>query len=220
MTRRHKLFLLLAAAALLVIGARHAYLAGPGGEDLRREAARISRREGELSAIRGRLLTPDGQVAAWSERCYDLIWMASPADLRRVEEIRAALLQAFFPAGAPERLPAPGTPVKYELTARELEIADALAQEFPELDIELRWERRHGENAPGVGAVRQVHGMERGVSGAELRYDAILRGTPGRYTVMLDRRGRWIDSTFQILTPSRPGKDVTLDLADLAEEDE
>jgi len=220
MTRRHKLFLLLAAAALIVIGARHVYLAGPGGNELRREAARIAHFEGELSAIRGRILTADGQVAAWSERCYDLVWMDSAADPRRVEEIRAALLKQFFTGGAPERVPSPGTPVKYELTARELEVADALAQEFPELDIELRWERRHGENTPEVGTVRQVNGMERGVSGAELRYDAILRGTPGRYTVMLDRRSRWIDSTFRILTPSRPGKDVTLDPADLVKEEE
>ena len=86
-----------------------------------------------------------------------------------------------------------------------------MSQEFPELDIRLRWERRRGEGMPDVGSVRQSDGMELGVSGAELRHDAVLRGTPGRYTVMLDRKGRWIDSTFRILIPPRAGNDVTLE---------
>lgn len=219
MISRRQFFGGLAAAALLIIGGRHAYLAGPGGAALRAEAARVACFEGELSAIRGRILTPEGKVAAWSERCYDLIWVKTSAGPRRTAEVRAALVRRFF-SDAPDRVPAPGAPVKYELTMRELEAADLLTQEYPELDIRLRWERRRGEGGPDVGSVRQRDGMEQGVSGAELRYDAVLRGTPGRYTVMLDRKGRWIDSTFRIVTPPRAGDDVTLSPDDLPREEQ
>ena len=93
---------------------------------------------------------------------------------------------------------------------RELELADALTQEYPELEIRLRWERRRRADAPYCGEVGQVNGMEQGLSGLELEHDAVLRGTPGRYTVMLDRQGRWLDATFRIVTPARPGRDLFL----------
>jgi cell division protein FtsI/penicillin-binding protein 2 len=52
--------------------------------------------------------------------------------------------------------------------------------------------------------------MEHGISGWEKEFDHILRGTPGTFTVMLDRRGRWINSTFRIVTPPSGGKDIYL----------
>ena len=213
MDLRHKIFFLATAAALLLAAARQAYLAGPGGASRRAEAEKIARFEGDLSAIRGRIYDASGNLAAWSVRCYDLVWRADSArkdDSARATAIRKAVLDAFGPAVAAGRNPAPDMVLKYDLTMRELELADDLSERYPELDAVLRWERRHDPDAFFPGEVRQENGSEIGVSGAEAKFDSRLRGAPGRYSVMLDRQGRWLDSTFRILTPPRPGKDIHL----------
>ena len=59
-----------------------------------------------------------------------------------------------------------------------------------------------------IGATQLKNGELYGVSGWEKSYDTLLRGTPGKYEVMLDRRRRWIDSSWKLVTPAVPGKDV------------
>lgn len=210
---RHKIFFGLAAAALLLAAARQVYLAGPGGAARRAEAEKAARFEGELSAIRGRIYDASGRLAAWSVRCYDLVWNASPdsePDPAREIEIRNILVRTFGPDFVADRKFEPGMVIKYDLTMHELELADAISTRYPELDAILRWERRHDDDGIFPGEVRQENGSETGISGAEAEFNAMLRGVPGRYTVMLDRQGRWLDATFRILTPPQPGKDIHL----------
>lgn len=110
----------------------------------------------------------------------------------------------------PELIPESFQIIKYNLTADELARADELSSRCSEFDVELRWERFHKEFNKEIGEVRQISGMESGVSGLEKEYDHILRGTPGKFTVMLDRHGKWINQTFRIITPPTPGKDIYL----------
>ena len=45
---------------------------------------------------------------------------------------------------------------------------------------------------------------------SDYEYDHLLRGTPGKFTVMLDRHGKWINQTFRIITPPAAGQDIYL----------
>lgn len=54
-------------------------------------------------------------------------------------------------------------------------------------------------------------GLElRGVSGLEKEFDFLLRGTPGRYRVMLDRARNWVESSWKLETEPVPGHEVRL----------
>jgi cell division protein FtsI/penicillin-binding protein 2 len=100
-------------------------------------------------------------------------------------------------------------------TAAELEKADRLCEKYPGLHIKLRWERRIAANQQEmIGEVRQINGVEVGISGLEKKYDSLLRGTPGQFTVMLDRHGHWINSTFRIVKAAENGEDLLLTAAE------
>lgn len=211
MSKRLKIFIFFCLTILFLIVGRMVYLASASGKNWRSEAAAISVKEGLLSAIRGRIFAANGDLLVWSERRYDLYWNEPAADDKRQQKMIRILEKNFaFSSAALNRNTVYPIAVKYDLTANELEKADELSNIYPELAIELRWERRNVDHDFDPGSVHQINNMEYGLSGLEKEFDKRLRGTPGKYTVMLDRHGRWMNSTFRIVTPPRSGKDVYL----------
>ena len=212
MNKRYIIFLAASAVILLLFVARMAMLAGAFGRNYRSESSRISEKKGEISAIRGRIFDEKEDVLVWSERCYDLQLNELPQDAKRLKIFAENLHKLFgYQLDMSEQHNAV-VPliIKYNLTADELAGADELAARYSEFEVVLRWERRCAAPVPELGEVRQINGMEHGVSGWEKEFDHILKGTPGTFTVMLDRHGKWINSTFRIQTPPRSGKDVYL----------
>ena len=208
MNKRHTIFLSAAAAILLLLTVRMAMLAGSSGKDYRLESGRISEKTGEISAIRGRIFDEKENLLVWSERSYDLTVDTRNMTDQRYRLVRSLYRNIFAGENMPELVPECFQIIKYNLTAEELARADELSSRCSEFDVELRWERFHKEFNQEFGEVRQISGMESGVSGLEKEYDHILRGTPGKFTVMLDRHGKWINQTFRIITPPTPGKDI------------
>lgn len=209
MAKRNKLFFILVFLLLAVAVARMLQLAGSGGNTYRQEGSRLSSRTGELPAIRGRIFDRSDQLLAWSERCYDLV-IKKPCAAPRQAHLLQQELKDFFNYTLDTADTVFPRTIKYNLTAAELEKADQLAEKFPELDVELRWERRHKYFTPSLGEVHQTDNCEVGISGWEKTFDHILRGKPGKFTVMLDRHGRWVNSTFRITAAAVNGEDLFL----------
>lgn len=214
MSKRRNIFLLFCAALVLVIFFKLLYLAGPGGAAYRAEALKISHKTGELAAIRGRIFDSNGELIVWSERSYDLFFNARKLPLDRRKMLNKVLRSTLI-AGLPLQLPQHSGVLKYNLTADELATADELSSLYPEFSVELRWERISLHPPPQLGEVRQQDGMEHGISGWEQKYESKLRGQPGAFSVMLDRRGRWINPTFRIIKPPVPGQDIYLNPMEL-----
>lgn len=212
MNRRRKVFFILSGLLFAVLLSRMLYLAGKPGEYYRENARSVSCTTGTLSAIRGRIFDKNDNLLVWSERCYDLTVVRLPEDPKRLQKIQKELANAMQLQPDWEKLSSAGLPavIKSNLTAAELALADTLSESYSEFDVTLRWERRTAAPPPELGEVRQINGMEHGISGWEKKFDHILQGTPGTFTVMLDRHGKWINSTFRIQTPPRSGKDVYL----------
>ena len=217
MDRRHKIFFGTAVLLLLFITIRMILLAGSGGKIYRHEIEKMASQSGKLPAIRGRIYDEKGDLLVWSERCYDLEFAPAKSDCKHIDELKKDLADSFgeLPLFNPDSRHT--AVVKRNLTATELEKADQLCMRHPALKVELRWERRINARHDLVGEVRQIDGMEVGISGLEKKYDHILSGQPGSFTVMLDRHGNWVDSTFQITANPVSGQDVFL--AEVAEED-
>lgn len=213
MDRRHKIFFSLTAVIFLVILLRMIMLASPLGNAYRQESEQISSKTGKLSAIRGRIYKDDDQLLVWSERCYDLLFDNSNTSAKRLKILQKMLAKDFPNVSLPLKRKTDKAVIKYNLTASELAAADDLSIRFPEFSVDLRWERRCADPAFYTGEVRQIDGMEVGISGLEKQFDSRLRGTPGTFSVMLDRHGHWINQTFKIIEPSRAGEDIFLDEA-------
>lgn len=212
MDNRRKVFFILSALLFAVLLCRMLFLAGSGGGSYRQSAGKTSHTTGLLSAIRGRIFDRHDKLIAWSERCYDLTVIQLPEDKKRRQHLQNVLFAAMqikidWDKFNSDTLPAV---IKFNLTAAELASADTLTEKYSEFDVDLRWERRRSAAIPELGEVRQTDGMEHGVSGWEKEFDHILRGKPGTFSVMLDRHGKWVNSTFRIITPPCNGTDVYL----------
>ena len=212
MNRRRKVFFILSGLLFAVLLSRMLYLAGKPGESYRENARTASYTTGTLSAIRGRIFDKNDHLLVWSERCYDLTIVQLPEDPKRLQRIQKELASAMQLQPDWEKLSRAELPavIKFNLNAAELAASDKLAEKYSEFDVALRWERRVAAPTPELGEVQQVNGMEHGISGWEKQFDHILRGTPGTFSVMLDRHGKWINSTFRIKTHPRGGNDVFL----------
>ena len=212
MSNRHKIFFFFTGVIFAAVLCRMIALAGLQGESYRQSARSMAYKSGKLSAIRGRIFDKNDKLLAWSERCYDLVLQELPTDQKRLDFLALQLeksMQLKLPQILAENQLLPVV-IKYNLTANELAAADMLAEKYSEFDVSLRWERRCANPPPELGEVRQTDGMEQGISGWEKEFDNILSGTPGTFTVMLDRHGRWVNSTFRIVIPPKSGEDIYL----------
>ena len=189
------------------VGVMHFRLAGPRSTYYLEAGRKIALIRGDYHPPRARLLDADHVPLAWSERYFDLIWQeptAPPTGTLRKLAAELAL---------PMELEADGQNwiLHRDLTPEELLKTAPVLQKHPALLVRSRLERI-AVNIPEVrekiGMTELRQGALQGISGWELQYDAQLRGTPGRYEVMLDRRRRWIDSTWNLITPAIPGRDV------------
>ena len=220
MDKRHKIFFIIALAGLFLIIGRMLFLAGAGGERYRQEVIKTSEQTGELPAIRGRIYDRNGRLLAWSERCYDLIFKVDRYNASQHHAMIGDLKSSFKDIFLPENFHTRNTVLKRNLTAAEVEAADRLSLTYRALDVDLRWERRINAHHAQVGQVRQINGVETGISGWEKEYDSQLRGTPGTFSVMLDRHGNWVESTFRITRDAVDGQDVTVQITPGGEHNE
>lgn len=186
------------------------WIAGPGRDHFIAAGEKIARIEGELPALRGRILDRNGVPLAWSERYYDLVSTLAD-DSVAVPEARTALREVL------PRLPVDAAPPVWfrGLSPSELLALEAVVRSGAvPVTIRLR-EERIAVNSPvlrdRLGSCESRHGVLVGVSGLELAYNRELAGRSGRFAVMLDRWRRWIPASWKLLRPAVPGGDVTVD---------
>ncbi len=117
--------------------------------------------------------------------------------------------------------------VKENATAADLSWVDAHKFEYPELRVELQPQRRYPENnllAHVLGYVGEINSAQLqnpdyqkkgyrpgdiiGQEGVEAYYDDFLRGRDGYRKVVVDSRGRVIDTLEE--APPQPGQDLYL----------
>ena len=182
-------------------------------ESLLKESLHLAWREGVLPPIRGRILAADSRLLAWTEVHHDLILRKPYPPVARVEE-RIRKLAELLPGLAPEEKEQ-FLLLKKDIPPDAILKIEPLLRACPELSVVPRMVRRTAES-PGLrealGETRPEAGSPalRGISGLERQYDDALAGKPGKFRVMLDRRGNWVSGTVEILLPAENGKDITL----------
>jgi len=215
--RARVLTLLFGVVAVVLISRASLYAVFRRGEllnEMRHQCLCVYR----VPAARGRILDAAGVPLAWSVRRYDLCWDApQSADIRKADlkafrqafprALRTRAQASFDAAGRYVLLP--------RLQGKDLETAYELCRSHPRFHVRTTFERRV---RPGLdptlrqrlGRVVVVAGQEHGLDGEERRFDDILRGKPGVFTVAIDKYGRWIPQTWQKLQEMQPGYDVYL----------
>lgn len=146
----------------------------------------------EIPGLRGKILGADGEILAWSERDFKVIWKLS----NNVHEasVMLAMLKdenvATFTLPSEDQLP--------DLVGTELIVADHADYDNPRLwDILSKFSELRLKSVPvrkyagkylkemiGETKVDPQSGLEIGISGIELKYDDILRAQVKSYELM------------------------------------
>ena len=122
MNKRHKIFFIAAAAAMFIMLLRMAFLASAYGNTYRQEASAMATLKGELAARRGSIYDEKGQLIAWSERCYDLVYDPQRTVGNRFAKVQL-LLKTHLPTVRPLTTPGVERMLKTNLTAVKTENA-------------------------------------------------------------------------------------------------
>ena len=177
-------------------------------------------REGTLPALRGRILDKHGIELAWTELYHDLVLVSPPERPARRTALANSLASLPFKVAAPDWKSGNvrNLVLRRELQPEMIAACEKLLAEYPELSIEPRTERRsidYPEVKRLLGKTTQGSepGVLKGLDGEERLLEKRLAGREGRFQVMLDKNGRWIDGTLKMLEKPVNGDDVCLALS-------
>jgi cell division protein FtsI/penicillin-binding protein 2 len=207
--RRIRLLFAVLALALAGTLARAVWLQGVRAEPLSRMAATQQRQTLEIPARRGTIFDRNGVPLALGEQATTVY-----ADPTQVEDARRVALAAERDLGLVAEsvytsLRDRSRAFVYLKRKADPEAAGKLERrDLPGVGFYAEERRRY----PQVGVAAQVLGFagddNRGLAGIELALDDVLRGRPGRETVIRDPFGRVVDVLSE--TAERPGRDVFL----------
>ncbi len=160
-----------------------------------------------LPAPRGRILDRDGVPLAWSERSFSLV-RTDPAPLSNelLQELEV-VLECRPPAAAPSPC------IASRLKPGQVLVLDQVIRGGAPLKIVPIVERMtlaDPQIQAAIGTVVERQGELFGASGIELQFDHVLRGTPGSFTVIVDRDRNWIPASWKLEQAAIPGEDVTI----------
>lgn len=186
------------------------------GERLSERSESFARKEGVLPAARGRILDANGVPLAWTGLHFSLYLYKSPNGISG--NLKDFLATRFKITEIPEFLPGQEEILLLDelpvLSEAELTSLFSIPEQYPLLHIRTT-HRRINVDYPQLAVllgecVADEEGVPHGVSGWELEFDQALSGTPGTFTVMRDRNGKWMPGTLKMITMPVPGKDVRL----------
>ena len=209
--RRIRLLFVLLALALAGSLARAVWLQGVRAQPLFRLAAKQQRQTVELPARRGTIFDRNGVQLALGEQATTVY--ADPTQVRNARLVALAAektlgldAETIFPqlqdkSRAFVYLKRKADPVKAELLRR---------RELPGVGFYAEERRSYPQGTIGAQVLGFAGQDNQGLAGIELELNDVLRGRPGRETVIRDPFGRVVDVLSE--TAERQGRDVFLTL--------
>ena len=209
--RRIRLLFVLLALALAGSLARAVWLQGVRAQPLSSLAAKQQRQTLELPARRGTIFDRNGVPLALGEQATTVY-----ADPTQIQNARLVALAAEKALGLDAETIFPqlkDTSSAFVYLKRKADSAKAEVlrkRKLPGVGFYTEERRRYPQGAVGAQVLGFAGQDNRGLAGIELQLDEVLRGRPGRETVIRDPFGRVVDVLSE--TAERQGRDVFLTL--------
>ena len=206
---RYCVILCIFAAAFLCCAVKGCRLAGPDRARIIARGEKKARVWRQLPAKRGRILDKNGKILVWSELYWDLYYNAS-GEAELSEDEQHFLIELF---GKIDFSVSPSTPLRRHLKPDELIALEPLLLKGAPLRIVTRHERLVCDSEAVralAGKVELRNNVQSGISGWELENELLLRGIPGRYSILLDRFGNYMPKSFKMTISPSDGKDLKL----------
>ena len=209
--RRIRLLFVLLAIALAGTLARAVWLQGVRAAPLSALAATQQRQTVELPARRGTIFDRNGVPLALGEQATTVY-----ADPTQISNPRAVALAAERALGLDAEslyeklLDRSSSFVYLRRKADSLDAETLRRRDLAGVGFYAEERRRYPQGSVGAQVLGFAGADNQGLAGLELELDDLLRGTPGRETVIRDPFGRVVDVLSE--TEERQGRDVFLTL--------
>jgi cell division protein FtsI (penicillin-binding protein 3) len=209
--RRIRLLFVLLALALAGSLARAVWLQGVRAQPLSSLAAKQQRQTLELPARRGTVFDRNGVPLALGEQATTVY--ADPTQIRNARLVALAAEKALGLDAETIFPQLKDTSSAFVYLKRKADSAKAEVlrkRKLPGVGFYTEERRRYPQGAVGAQVLGFAGQDNRGLAGIELQLDEVLRGRPGRETVIRDPFGRVVDVLSE--TAERQGRDVFLTL--------
>jgi len=209
--RRIRLLFVLLALALAGSLARAVWLQGVRAQPLSSLAAKQQRQTLELPARRGTIFDRNGVPLALGEQATTVY--ADPTQIRNARLVALAAEKALGLDAETIFPQLKDTSSSFVYLKRKADSAKAellRKRKLPGVGFYTEERRRYPQGAVGAQVLGFAGQDNQGLAGIELQLDDVLRGRPGRETVIRDPFGRVVDVLSE--TAERQGRDVFLTL--------
>ena len=209
--RRIRLLFVLLALALAGSLARAVWLQGVRAQPLSSLAAKQQRQTLELPARRGTIFDRNGVPLALGEQATTVY--ADPTQIRNARLVALAAEKALGLDAETIFPQLKDTSSSFVYLKRKADSAKAellRKRKLPGVGFYTEERRRYPQGAVGAQVLGFAGQDNKGLAGIELQLDDVLRGRPGRETVIRDPFGRVVDVLSE--TAERQGRDVFLTL--------
>ena len=209
--RRIRLLFVLLALALAGSLARAVWLQGVMAQPLSSLAAKQQRQTLELPARRGTIFDRNGVPLALGEQATTVY--ADPTQIRNARLVALAAEKALGLDAETIFPQLKDTSSAFVYLKRKADSAKAellRKRKLPGVGFYTEERRRYPQGAVGAQVLGFAGQDNKGLAGIELQLDDVLRGRPGRETVIRDPFGRVVDVLSE--TAERQGRDVFLTL--------
>ena len=209
--RRIRLLFVLLALALAGSLARAVWLQGVMAQPLSSLAAKQQRQTLELPARRGTIFDRNGVPLALGEQATTVY--ADPTQIRNARLVALAAEKALGLDAETIFPQLKDTSSAFVYLKRKADSAKAellRKRKLPGVGFYTEERRRYPQGAVGAQVLGFAGQDNQGLAGIELQLDDVLRGRPGRETVIRDPFGRVVDVLSE--TAERQGRDVFLTL--------
>jgi cell division protein FtsI/penicillin-binding protein 2 len=209
--RRIRLLFVLLALALAGSLARAVWLQGVMAQPLSSLAAKQQRQTLELPARRGTIFDRNGVPLALGEQATTVY--ADPTQIRNARLVALAAEKALGLDAETIFPQLKDTSSAFVYLKRKADSAKAellRKRKLPGVGFYTEERRRYPQGAVGAQVLGFAGQDNKGLAGIELELDDVLRGRPGRETVIRDPFGRVVDVLSE--TAERQGRDVFLTL--------
>ena len=209
--RRIRLLFVLLALALAGSLARAVWLQGVMAQPLSSLAAKQQRQTLELPARRGTIFDRNGVPLALGEQATTVY--ADPTQIRNARLVALAAEKALGLDAETIFPQLTDTSSAFVYLKRKADSAKAellRKRKLPGVGFYTEERRRYPQGAVGAQVLGFAGQDNQGLAGIELQLDDVLRGRPGRETVIRDPFGRVVDVLSE--TAERQGRDVFLTL--------
>ncbi|MCM8528410.1 MAG: hypothetical protein NE327_17940 [Lentisphaeraceae bacterium] len=170
--------------------------------------------KGRIRAMRGRILSEDGKVLAYSKRTTSLNISTSISgdQLNSLVEILEKELRLPRRQVLVKMANAKGGAVTLaeNLSSKEISRFSRYFAKNSSVFLKMDFERIYTVKSGKLGRTAVEDGQLIGISGFESKYDDLLTGQDLVYEVMVDRQNKVIEKTYKEISKMEPGRDIHL----------